>query len=61
MIMKKSAKRTMGTIFGAIVGIALLGGLYAQAITSIMSGNYIGGSNYYGQPVGPYLQLLLGE
>ncbi|MCL5282516.1 MAG: hypothetical protein M1376_21725 [Planctomycetes bacterium] len=39
------------------VGLCLL--LAHQAITSIVTGDYVMGENYMGQPVGPGLQLVV--
>ena len=52
-------KKRRNVILSAIVaaGLALL--LAYQAIKDIVDGNYVMGENYFGQPVGPGIQLLV--
>lgn len=46
-------------IFAGIVVCVFLVILAGQALLRILSGDLIGGKNYYGQPVGPVLQLIV--
>jgi hypothetical protein len=54
---KKQDKRLR--VLGGIVGGLFLLVLEGQAILRISSGDFVGGTNYMGQPVGPVIQLIV--
>ena len=52
-------KQRVIAVLSVVFGLVFLGVLYGQAIIKIKSGDLAGGRNYYGQPVGAYLQLAV--
>jgi len=57
MMSKKREKRL--NVFAGIFVCVFLVVLAGQAFLRILSGDLIGGKNYYGQPVGPVLQFIV--
>ena len=53
---KKRNKRLQ--VLSAAIGCVFLLVLAGQAVFRIASGDFVGGKNYLGQPVGPVLQLI---
>ena len=52
-------KERRGRYISAIIAVIILTVLVYQAISGIITGNWIGGHNYFGQPVDPALQLIV--
>ena len=55
---EQKARRRLNIICGIFVCVFLVI-LAVQALIRISSGDFIWGKNYYGQPVGPVLQLIV--
>jgi hypothetical protein len=46
------------TFLSWVVGTVLVIVLAAQAISDLVARNFLGGTNFYGQPIDPILQIL---
>lgn len=55
--MNKKQSGHTAALFVVVIG-GLLVVVTVQAILGLLSGNFAGDNNYYGQPVGPVLQLI---
>ena len=54
-----SRKERRGRYLSAIFAVIIVTVIVHQAISGIVTGNWTGGLNYFGQPVDPALQLIV--